>query len=297
MKSTFNRDYDNTLDLFNTQNGFIEKMMDDVIRGEAFIAFRPQKKMTVYMKGRKLCEINSPMNTPIIDSKCLPILKSGSSKKQITEQEWKKKTGVLDFSWKDIYPEIKDNLYLELSPEAKLVSGLYKFSPMVDSNDSNIILLDIEAKFSYSKGVDKKQDLRIDVVLYNTITRQLAFVEVKRLNDERLQKDGVLSEEIKNQLASYKKLINDESNEIIREFNKTIEAYSSIYQKKIEPIDKDKILLSLLVTEFKEEDKKIIDSLSKQIQDSNLRNISFLSRGKIADATQGTLKKWFSEMQ
>ena len=299
MKSTFNRDYDNSLNLKESQNSLIVKMMDDVSKGEAFLAFRPKKQITIYMKGRKLCVMNPSNNySPEIESKCLPILKSSSNEGAITENKWKEKTGVSEFSWGDIYTEIKDNLGQALSPEAEISSGLYKFSPMATIVSPEIILLDIEAKFSYSKKEENNNDSRIDLVLYNINTRQLAFVEVKRFDDDRLQKNGDLQEEIKKQLRAYEKLIKSEKNDIIREYNKTIKAYSSIYKISIEPIDeKMNILLSLLITDYSSGRKKTVDRLAEQLHKSDLKNISVLKIGNIENASLGTLKRWFSKMQ
>lgn len=301
MKSTFNRDYTDSLiselSRLSTENCYLYNIFKDVREGNGFLAFRPNSKVSFYMQGRNICDIDSSKNyEPQVDAKYLPLARSDSEINNcITEEEWKSSIGTDKYSWGEIYLEISENLTMLSKNEATQVSGLYKFSPLVESQ-SKIILLDIESEFSYpTKNGITKPNLRIDAVLYNLETRQLIFLEVKRLSNPELQRNADLSEAVLNQLEKYKELINNEREEIIREYNKTIKAYMELESIEMEPIDENAdILMGLLITEFKEHHKKIVCKLSKQIEKEI--NVPVISIGSICRTTGSTLEKWYSKL-
>lgn len=301
MKSTFNRDYDENFAQQEFSTPFMEKVLARVKEGNAFLAFRPKNKVTIYIDGMKMCNMESSSKyTPIIEARYLPILKSVlGGKKGVSEEEWKKKIGLSICSWGDIYGEIIDNLQMFSKPEVGKVAKMYKLSPLASYGKSNAFLIDIEAKFSYPKAnVVSEKEQRIDTVFYNAKTRQLAFIEVKRLVDDRLQKNEKLQMEIVEQLKGYRNLIKNERCEIIKEYNKTLEAYSHIFGLNIDPIDeKQDILLGLLITEYESKDEKLVKSLSEQMKDTEVMDVPVLSIGDAASISSATIeKKWFPSM-
>ena len=246
-----------------TQNSFLKKVNDTLIQtGKALLTFR-NDTATIYYEGRQLCtmpfkgpgKLSSPY-TPTIYNYYLPLIRSqilaGDTKKEnYSETTYQTKTnGYCSFT--SVLPEILDNMDKERDDEAYQVSGLYKFSPVVEKNHSTVIFLDIEAAFSQT---GKKTD-RIDLVLYNTAEKQLIFVEVKRLSDSRLYPDAKTGEpaEIFKQLSGYRKRLSDEKEIIIQAYNKVIEYYNELSEstEKIPLMDTDHApdpLLGLLVVE------------------------------------------------
>ena len=192
-------------------------------KAEALLTFR-NNNATIYYKGRRLCNMPLkatdgdnilPAYSPTIFNIFLPVLRSDtlrkSKKRPYYEAQYIRATNnTCDFT--SMLPEILDNLEKEEAPEALSVSSFYKFSPMVNSNNSKVILLDIEAEFAERNPDTKKIEAnRIDVVLYNTETRKLIFVEVKRVSDARLYPQNSQKAEIMKQMRSYREILNYEN--------------------------------------------------------------------------------------
>lgn len=119
-------------------------------------------------------------------------------------------------SFEEAYDRIKENCYLYSGIEAEGVGELYSRHSYLLGGD--IVVLDIEVQFKRSKDAleddepDKlkekraKQD-RVDLLLYNTATRTLRFVEAKHFSnsDIRAQKEPTVLE----QLRRYRTVLSD----------------------------------------------------------------------------------------
>lgn len=302
MKSTFNRDYNDVfvaeLSEWSGEDDYIYNILVDAKQGRTFLAFRPNSKISFYIQGRNMCDIE-PYNDykPTVETKYLPLMRSDKVVDgRVTEDKWKEAIGTDKYSWGKIYSEIVDKLTMLSDTKATQVSMLYRFSPLAGS-DSKIVLLDIESMFSYQveNGVTKP-DLRVDVVLYNLETRQLIFLEVKRFDDVKLKNNKVLQEAITRQLKSYKELIQEEKTEIIREYNKTIEAYSKVAGIQMKPIDDSKdILFGLIITEYRLYDTAKVNRTSKKIE--TLTGVPVLSIGNVSNVSSLTLEhKWYPKL-
>lgn len=203
---------------------FLSTVNSELIqRGEALLTFR-NNNATIYYKGRRLCNMplkakdgsnTLPNYSPTIFNNFLPVLRSTtlrkSKKKPYYEAQYIRATNnTCDFT--ATLPEILDNLKMDEDPESLSVSAFYKFSPMVNSNNSDVILLDIEAEFAERNlNTNKTEANRIDIVLYNTKTKKLVFVEVKRLTDTRLYPKNAQEAEIMEQMRSYRTILKDQA--------------------------------------------------------------------------------------
>ena len=282
---------------------FLKKVKDNYIsKGKALLTFR-NDEATVYYNGNQLCNTSfklgkTPQGELTVYEKYLPLIRSahlGSKKssKNVTEEQWRKETGINNYSFEDVLPEILDNISKDSSPESTQVSKLYKFSPLnLDAPaEREIILLDVEAAFA--KTGEKTE--RIDAVFYHTKEHRLMFIEVKRLSDGRIQeKDGNTAEVIK-QLSGYKKVIDSEKQNIVDQYNNVIKYYNDILSKNKIPLMKDckDPLLGLLLVEFtsqnkdKEQKKKAEEILAKN-------GMGIYSIGNAENVKDETLAKIYS---
>lgn len=301
--STFNRDIDEKalehLNKLAVKNEFARRICDDARQGKLFLAFRPKRKISFYLKGRKMCDIGADEHSePVISAKYLPLLKSSDNNEEMmTENMWWENTGVFRYSWEEVYPEIVDNIKLVAGREGCHIAELYKFSPLV-CDDCRIFLIDLEAQFSFPSddGIGRL-DLRIDTVLYNTYTKRLIFLEVKRLDDPKLHRDHEIQAEVINKLEQYKDVTINERENIIREYNKTLAAFSKLSGKMIDLIDPNSdIIVGLLITEYCSYDCKLVKKLSKEVE--HISRVPVVSIGNMNCITKETLEDaWYPELQ
>lgn len=289
------------------QDVFMQKVNKELVQtGKAFLAFRDENA-TVYYEGRQLCKIHckadngkSGVCLPTIYNHYLPVIRSrtltGSAKKESYSEEVYLRETDNFCNFAAALPEILDNMNKERDDEAYQVSGFYKFSPMLPDNCSAVILLDIEAAFSQT---GEKTD-RIDMVLYNTVEKQLIFVEVKRLGDKRLYKDPKTKApaEILDQLARYRNRLATEKDIVIKAYNRVIEYYNSLStsSQKIPLMDVDKSaepLLGLLIVECTNIEcyhrENASDQFKELCRDLEQNNFKMHTYGSLKNATPGTL--------
>jgi hypothetical protein len=224
----------------------------------------------------------------LVYGKFLPIISSikNDNKKCYSENEYREKLSEkiqcnAKIKFTDVLPEIYDYLYFEKDDEASFAAELYKFSPF---NADKIILLDIEAAFAESgESTD-----RIDLVFYHTEEKRLLFIELKRLNDDRINNREVIE-----QMKRYKTRITNEKDLINQQYNNVIDYFNKFCNKNIPHIENKTPLLALLVTEYNKAEERSEKMKSiKQLCEEN--NIVFLSIGKTKEATENTLEdKWF----
>ena len=277
-------------------NEFLQRLNVDLIQtGEAFFAFR-NEEATVYYKGNQLCNLAASNGyAPTIYNHYLPITRSqtisGSRKKEpYSVEQWKRAIGSSDLSFGDVVSEIKDNLEKEKSPESLQASRFYRFSPLNHCEKHEIVLLDIEAAFSYT---GEKTD-RIDLVFYHTADRRLMFVEVKRLSDSRLYAKGTAPAEVIDQLKRYKKRLASETQQINSQYNNVIDYYNALSGGNLPHIPQESDpLLGLLLVEFTRSgkdtaNKKAVQNIMKQ---ESLKMYSIGNTSSLTDATLTAIYK------
>jgi hypothetical protein len=277
------------------ENDFLKEAKKRIISNKVMLTFR-NKEATLYFKGRQLCNMKENNNfEPSIYGKYLPIIRSIESDntkksdngKCYSENEYREKLSEkiqcnAKIKFTDVLPEIYDYLYFEKDDEASFAAELYKFSPF---NADKIILLDIEAAFAESgESTD-----RIDLVFYHTEEKRLLFIELKRLNDDRINNREVIE-----QMKRYKTRITNEKDLINQQYNNVIDYFNKFCNKNIPHIENKTPLLALLVTEYDEAEERSEKMKSiKQLCEEN--NIGFLSIGNTKKATENTLEKWFNK--
>lgn len=294
--------------ILNTQDSFLNKVYtNNIISGDVLLTIRPHDRVTAYYMGCQFFTIkfNNKYPNPHFYRRYLPIIRSDvfreikdvtrtSNKKPVnkspmTESDWQMKIGNgLELS--RVLPEILDNLNKDSRPEGSQVSCLYKYSPLAANNASNIVLLDIEAEFSQSGT--RKSD-RVDVVLFHTLKKQLLFLEVKRLPDGRLHKNGNIQLAVTRQLSRYQTIIHDQADNIVKQYNHVIDTYNVINASArqiphVEPALA--IKLGLLIVDYSRRDLELLKAIKVQ---SAMQSAKTVAIGNAKNVTPKTLERWF----
>lgn len=281
---------------------FLHKIDEELLRrGRAFLAFR-NDEATIYYNGNQLCNLSGAVGyLPSVYNHYLPLLRSKTLRKELRkenlqEKAWLEACGLGNFSFSSVYDEILDNIKKEESPESVQASRFYRFSPLNQAEDHDIILLDVEAAFSFT---GEKTD-RIDLVFYHKKNRQLMFVEVKRLSDDRLYPKvdarGSKPAEVLGQLTRYRKRCQDEAHIINAEYNKVIAYYNELSGGNMEPLETtSQPLLGLLLVEFTrsardQENKKQVQSMLKEA------GFKYYAVGDTASVTPATLTAIYNNL-
>lgn len=256
-------------------NQFLQKAKEELIQtGRAFLAFR-NDNATIYYNGSQLCSLYASNGyEPSIYDHYLPLVRSQTlrnelKKENYTEDMWRKKCGLREETFTDVFEEILDNIEKEQSPESVQASRFYQFSPLNPLADRDIVLLDVEAAFSFT-GV--KTD-RIDLVFYHTKEKRLMFIEVKRLSDSRLYPNprrNAQEPEVVEQLGRYRDRLNKEKQDINEQYNNVVSYYNTLSGENLPAIPGDSVpVLGLLLVEFTlsakdRENKKSVLSMLKE---------------------------------
>ena len=278
-------------------HSFLCKINEELIQtGRAFLAFR-NDEATVYYNGNQLCNLTATDGYfPSVYNHYLPLIRSRTLRKELRkenflEDTWLKASNLASASFASVYDEILDNIKKEESPESLQASRFYRFSPLNLTEDYEIVLLDVEAAFPFA---GEKTD-RIDLVFYHTTKRQLMFVEVKRLSDDRLYPKAGLNgnntsdAEVIDQLIRYNDRCKSEAHAINKEYNKVISYYNALSGRNMELIEENSMpLLGLLVVEFTrstkdQENKKRVQAMLKS------KNFKWYAVGNTSSVTPATL--------
>lgn len=282
-------------------NSFMQKIDEELIRkGQAFLAFR-NNETTVYYNGNQLFNSTEKNSySPSVYNHYLPLMRSQTlrnecRKETFLEDAWLKETKLNNSSFLSIYDEILDNIEKEESPESLQASRFYQFSPLNENLDHEIVLLDVEAAFAESKQpneqnqTNKQPTDRIDLVFYHTVKRQLMFIEVKRLSDDRLKEKSNAPAEVIAQLTRYSERCKKETAIISKEYNNVIEYYNKLSKKNMPLINEDsRPLLGLLLVEFTRSTK---DKNAKKDVEEILKtnNFKWYAIGNTSNVTSSTL--------
>ena len=278
-------------------NSFLQKVNEELIRsGRAFLAFR-NDEATIYYNGNQLCNLTATNGyRPSVYNHYLPLIRSQTLRKErrkesFLEKAWLETSNLTGSSFASVYDEILDNIKKEESPESLQASRFYRFSPLNQTEEHEIVLLDVEAAFSET-GV--KTD-RIDLVFYHTTKRQIMFVEVKRLSDKRLfpQEDShgnlIVEAEVLGQLKRYDDRCKGEAHAINKEYNEVISYYNTLSGRNLKLIEENSApLLGLLLVEFTRSADD--QNHKKQVQDMlKEKNFKWYAVGNTASVTPATL--------
>lgn len=156
----------------------------------------------------------------------------GAKGSYVTEAQLRACTPVTRFE--ESYEDIKSNCSKLSGQERHELSKLHAAHSLVrEPRKSSIVVLDIEAAFSpASREEDDGLDM-IDLVLLDTVSREIRFIEGKRLDDPRIKaKDN--NPEVVRQIARYRERLAGKADRrhLCEQYAKHIAAISDLYELK-----------------------------------------------------------------
>ena len=184
---------------------------------------------------------------------------------------------ISEFS-KDNIKRIQENCALYSGTEAKGVAKIYKDFSYKNKKET-IVVLDIEIAF---KAIESgyKQD-RIDILLLDTTTQKLHFVEAKHFSNGDLRST---TPDVIKQISRYEQQIEKNKKEILKKYSDNIEIlnkYFDIDLKEPKEIDEK---VTLLIFGFDEDQKN--GKLKKLITNNEkYKGTKFYAKGSTADLT------------
>ena len=217
-----------------------DKLKNDCNKGEIFLAIR-DGSIGFYYKGGRLFEFKG--NSLKTHIKYASVIETTDENNYVSQEKLKDKKLICDFI--KGYNGIKRNCELYSGEEAKGVSYLYQNSSYLLSD--NYIVLDIEVAFKKEK---KEQD-RIDILLYDNKNKNLRFVEAKHFSNKDLwsnKKPRVIE-----QIERYEDQIKQNEDSLIKEYGHYIKQINKIFNKKLNIPESMTPEVSLLIFGFDEE--------------------------------------------
>ena len=219
-------------------NLFQERLKKDIISGEVFPAIR-NNYIDFYYKGGRLFHFDGKFSTHI---KYASVLTKDNSSDYVYDENLKSLKKITNFV--EGYERIKENCWnYNPSLESLGVSELYKFSTASEQNKKSIIkLLDIEITFSNKtqndieefRNIKQKKTDRIDILLFNTVSNELKFIEAKHYTNSEIRSNT--KPKVIGQINRYTKQIENCEN-ILNAYSKNLEVLKKLFPKSLEVPD------------------------------------------------------------
>jgi hypothetical protein len=243
----------------------------DCKKGEVFLAIRDKAIDFYYQGGRLFKYANNGFGTDLKYASVIDTNKEGL----ISENKLQEFELIKEFA--SGYSKIKDRCKNYANDEAKSVSSLYSKYSCVSGN--NVFVLDTEIAFS-SLQAGSTQD-RIDLLLYDTGTKVLHFVEAKKLSDGRLVSRKI--PEVIGQLERYSAQIQEREKEIVSQYCLYIDNLNTIFGIKLphpQKVEKDPILW---IFDFNTPEKE--GKLDPLKSNPNYKGIKIYAAGNVGQTT------------
>ena len=267
----FNRHVDDKLiNELNKTTLWQEWLKNDCKSGEVFLALR-KDCISFYHKGGSLFKFDSDgFSTHVKYASVIDTNNEDAEKNKIYEKQLGKKMPLIK-NFISGYSQIKKNCELYSGKEAIGVSHLLKNSTYLLKNESYIVL-DIEIVLK-----DKKKD-RIDILLFDTTTKMLRFVEAKHFTNDDIWAKGVPN--VVKQIHNYENQIDLHKKNIIAEYSRYIKNINRIFNMQLpSPKEIDK-KVSLLIFGFDDAQKKDDRFKTLILEKPEYQDIPIYSRGK-----------------
>ncbi len=245
-------------------------------RESVFLAIR-NNKIGLYHKGGLLFSYDKDGYKTHI--KYAAVIGS-NGKNYVSEKEILNHKLITDFE--SGYNRIKENCFMYSGVEAAGVSEIYHRHSYMSGND--IVVLDIEVSFT-SYNEEKKQD-RIDMLLYNTTSQTLQFVEAKHYSNKEIW--STTTPKVINQIIKYENQIKQRREEILTGYDGYIKTIREIFginlpePKKIDP----KVTLLVFGFDTNQQQGRLTDLI---LQNPHYNGVQFYARGDVSKLETITL--------
>lgn len=273
MKRKLNKSIENNL---MWSNLWINRLKEDCKSQKVFLAIRDNKIGFYHKGGLLFCFDKFGFTTHL---KYAAVIES-KGKDYLTETELKNYKLSSDFE--SNYPRIKENCSRYSGIEAASVSEIYHRHSYI--SDENVVVLDIEVSFeSYSE--EKKQD-RIDILLFNKLTKTLQFVEAKHYSNKEIW--STTTPKVINQIHRYENQINTRTTEILGEYVGYVRMINEIFSISLPMPDKIDPKVTLLIFGFDKD--QLTGRLNNLIfEKEEYKGIKLYTRGDISKLETKTL--------
>ena len=224
-----------------------EKLKEDCEKGEVFLAIR-NGYISFYYKGGGLFNFDiNGFSTHVKYASVVDINDENAKKNYIYEDQLGKNMPLIK-NFISGYAQIKNNCKLHSGEEAIGVSDLLKKSTYLLSKESYLVI-DIEIAFMDS---NKKQD-RIDILLYDTVSQTLRFVEAKHFTNKEIWSKSIPP--VIGQLKKYEDQIELFKKDIIDEYSRYFGCIKRIFNLQLPVPRKIDKKVSLVIFGFDEAQK------------------------------------------
>ena len=252
-------------DLWNKQ------LKKDCENQKVFLAIR-DNNIGFYHKGGRLFGFDKK-NRFDTNIKYAAIITINKNSDYLFEDELKNITPIDNFHDATNYKRIKDNCQLySKGTESEGVSKIYHKHSYL-SNNTDIVVLDIEVSFEALDKKDGSRQDRIDILLFNKHTKTLKFVEAKLFSNKDIKSSTTPN--VIEQIRKYEKQIKNKEKDILQAYKNYVATINEIFKDMIprplpipEEIDKT---VSLLIFNYDEnQEKGTLEIIKSKIRDNNI---------------------------
>ena len=266
---------------------FQNRLLPDILQEdhEVFPAIR-NNEISFYYKGRNLFKYNGKFST----HRKFGAVPEGAKTGYIFQEDLGNFTVKSSFC--DAYEDIKSQCALYQEKESNGVSALYAYSGADRCRHSPVVLLDIEV--SLSGGGSDEETLentghtvdRIDILLFDTASRQLCFCEAKHFSNGELWSQPGTKPAVCEQIASYCDTIAKNYDTILSQYQNYVRCFNQLFQVELPLPEKIFPKAGLLIFGF---DKNQLNKIKALLEnDGSLDGIHHYTVGTLTAKSSGT---------
>jgi hypothetical protein len=273
---------------------FKNHLLPDLKKGEVFPAFR-NNRIDFYYGGGKLFSYSDKGFVTHIKYASVLVGKHP----YISEDELQKPEHIQSFAAG--YARIKENCARYSGLEAIGVSAICAGFKSIFKNDAQTIIpLDIEISFSTEieppmeeqSQIGNRTD-RIDLLLFNTETKQLRFYEAKHNSNHELWPKGANPPQVIEQLGRYQKLVTENQQNIVKQYENYVDLLVQLFGDEMpkplpEPLGIDETPVLLLAYGYDRQQESRIKALLKD----NMQDSPYYSCGTANTDRLGSMWNW-----
>ncbi|MBI2802613.1 MAG: hypothetical protein HYX63_20430 [Gammaproteobacteria bacterium] len=204
---------------------FKAHLMPDIKEGVVFPAIRGGK-IDFYHVGRKLF---SYTNQGFQSNIAFVVACQNRPKGEVVERDLGKLT--LCTSFVAGYEQIRYNTTLYAEPESAQVSHIWNTHSYCRSDSGAIVVLDIELSLD-AKDDGRPGSDRIDLVLFDTISKQLHFFEVKTFNNREIREtNGTVP--VVEQIERYNRQVKVKQHELVAMYEQYVRIVNRLFNSEL----------------------------------------------------------------
>ena len=266
---------------------FQNRLLPDILQEDhkVFPAIR-SNEISFYYKGRNLFKYNGKFST----HRKFGVVPEGAKTGYIFQDDLRSFT--IKSSFYDAYEDIKSQCALYREKESNGVSALYAYSGADRCQHNPVVLLDIEVSLS---GDDSDEETlenaehtvdRIDILLFDTASRQLCFCEAKHFSNGELWSQSGTKPAVCKQIASYHDTIAKNYDTILSQYQNYVRCFNQLFQAELPLPEEIFPKAGLLIFGF---DKNQLNKIKALLEnDGSLDGIHYYTVGTLTAKSSST---------